>query len=169
MHYRMALCAFLVIALVSDAGAAAGAEAYPSRPVRIVMTVAAGSAPDIVARLIGQRLAERLGKPFIVENRSGGGGHIGTEAGAVSEPDGHTLLMAATSNAINTTLYDKLNYNFIRDIAPVAGIMRSPNILVVNPSVPAKTVPEFIAYAKANPGKLNIASSGNGTSPHIAG
>jgi len=147
----------------------AWAQAYPSRPVRIVVTTAAGSAPDIVARLIGQWLSERLGQPFVIENRSGGGGNIGTEAVVKSPPDGHTLLMVATSNAINATLYDKLNFNFIRDIASVAGIMRSPNVMVVNPSVQAQTLPEFIAYAKANPGKINMASSGNGTSPHVAG
>jgi tripartite-type tricarboxylate transporter receptor subunit TctC len=137
--------------------------------VRIVVTSAAGNAPDIIARLLGQWLSERLGQQFIVENRSGGGGNIGTEAVARSAADGYTLLMIATNNAINTSLYDKLSFNFIRDIAPVASMVRSPNIMVVNPSVAVKTVPELIAYAKANPGKVNIASSGNGTSPHVAG
>ena len=144
-------------------------ETYPSRPVRIVVTSAAGNAPDIIARLIGQWLSERLGQQFLVENRSGGGGNIGTEAVVKSPADGYTLIMIATNNAINTSLYEKLNFNFMRDIAPVASMVRSPNALVVNPSVPAKTIPEFIAYAKANRGKVNMASSGNGTSPHVAG
>ena len=147
----------------------AWAETYPSRPVRIVVTSAAGNAPDIIARLIGQWLSERLGQQFLVENRSGGGGNIGTEAVVKSPADGYTLIMIATNNAINTSLYEKLNFNFMRDIAPVASMVRSPNALVVNPSVPAKTIPEFIAYAKANRGKVNMASSGNGTSPHVAG
>jgi tripartite-type tricarboxylate transporter receptor subunit TctC len=147
----------------------AWAQAYPSRPVRIVVTSAAGNAPDIIARLIGQWLSERLGQQFIVENRSGGGGNIGTEAVVKSPADGYTLIMIATNNAINTSLYEKLNFNFMRDIAPVASMVRSPNALVVNPLVPAKTIPEFIAYAKANRGKVNMASSGNGTSPHVAG
>ena len=145
----------------------AWAQAYPSRPVRIVVTTAAGSAPDIVARLIGQWLSERLGQPFVIENRSGGGGNIGTEAVVKSPPDGHTLLMVATSNAINATLYDKLNFNFIRDIASVAGIMRSPKVMVVNPSVQAQTLPEFIAYAKANPGRLSYGSGGIGGITHL--
>jgi tripartite-type tricarboxylate transporter receptor subunit TctC len=169
MHSRRAILASFAIAVVLANGTDAVAQAYPSRPVRIVVTVAAGSAPDIVARLIGQRLSEGLGKPFVIENRSGGGGNIGTEAVVSSQPDGHTLLLVATSNAINAALYDKLNFNFVRDIAPVAGAMHSPNVMVVSPSVSAKTVPELIAYAKANPGKLNMASSGNGTSPHLAG
>jgi tripartite-type tricarboxylate transporter receptor subunit TctC len=147
----------------------AWAQAYPSRPVRIVVTTAAGSAPDIIARLIGQWLSERLGKSFVIENRSGGGGNIGTEAVVNSQPDGYTLLMVGTLHAINATLYDKLNYNFVRDVAPVAGAMRSPNVMMLHPSVPAKTVPEFLAYAKANPGKLNMASPGNGTASHVAG
>ena len=124
-----------------------------------------GGATDIVARLIGQWLSERLGQPFVIENRPGAGGNIGTEAVVRAPPDGYTLLLVSPANAINATLYDKLNFNFIRDIAPVAGIIRAPNVMVVNPSVPAKTVPEFIAYAKANPGKINMASAGNGTPP----
>ena len=128
-----------------------------------------GSATDILARLIGQWLSERLGQPFIVENRPGGGGNIATEAVVRAPADGHTLLMVAPSNAINATLYDKLNFNFVRDIAPVASIVRQPQVMLVHPSVPAKTVPEFIAYAKANPGKINMASSGTGTAPHLAG
>jgi tripartite-type tricarboxylate transporter receptor subunit TctC len=147
----------------------ARAQGYPTRPVRIVVTTAPGSAPDIIARLIGQWLSERLGKSFVIDNRSGGGGNIGTEAVVNAPPDGYTLLMVGTLHAINATLYDKLNYNFVRDVAPVAGAMRSPNVLMLHPSVPAKTVPEFLAYAKANPGKLNMASAGNGTASHVAG
>ena len=124
---------------------------------------AAGGADDIVARLIGQWLSERLGQPFVIENRPGAGSNIGTEAVVRAPPDGYTLLLVSPANAINATLYDKLNFNFIRDIAPVAGIIRVPTVMEVNPSVPAKTVPEFIAYAKANPGKINMASAGNGT------
>ena len=125
--------------------------------------VAAGGATDIVARLMGQWLSERLGQPFVIENRPGAGGNIATEAVVRAPPDGYTLLMVTAGSAINATLYEKLNFNFIRDIAPVASIVREPIVMVVNPSVPAKTVPEFIAYAKANPGKLNMASAGNGT------
>jgi tripartite-type tricarboxylate transporter receptor subunit TctC len=147
----------------------AWAQTYPLWPVRIVVTTAAGSAPDIIARLIGQWLSERLGQSFVIENRSGGGGNIGTEAVVNSQPDGYTLLMVGTLHAINATLYDKLNYNFVRDVAPVAGAMRSPSVMMLHPSVPAKTVPEFLAYAKANPGKLNMASPGNGTASHVAG
>ena len=165
---RVFLKSFAAAAALANAGRAT-AQTYPSRPMRIVVTSAAGNAPDILARLIGRWLSERLGQPFVIENRSGGGGNIGTEAIVKSPPDGYSLLMVATNNAINATLYDKLNYNFIRDIAPVASMIRSPNVMVVNPSVPAKTIPEFIAYAKANPGKVNMASSGSGTSPHVAG
>ena len=147
----------------------AWAQAYPTRPVRIDRRLSAGGATDIVARLMGQWLSERLGQPFVIENRPGAGGNIGTEAVVRAPPDGYTLLLVAAVNAINATLYDKLNFNFIRDIAPVAGIIRKPLVMVVNPSVPAKTVPEFIAYAKANPGKINMASAGNGTAPHVAG
>ena len=124
---------------------------------------------DILARLIGQWLSERLGQPFVIENRPGAGSNIATEAVVRAAPDGYTLLMVSPANAINATLYDKLNFNFIRDIAPVASIMRAPNVMVVNPSVPAKTVPEFIAYAKANPGKISMASAGIGSSSHVAG
>jgi tripartite-type tricarboxylate transporter receptor subunit TctC len=147
----------------------ARAQAYPSRPVRLVVGFAAGGAFEIVARLIGQWLSERLGQPFVIENRPGGGSNIATEAVVRAPPDGYTLLMVSSANAINATLYDKLNFNFIRDIAPVAGVLRGPYVLVVNPSVPTKSVPEFIAYAKVNPGKINMASSGNGTGPHLAG
>jgi tripartite-type tricarboxylate transporter receptor subunit TctC len=145
------------------------AQAYPTRPVRIVVGFPAGSSIDIVARLIGQWLSERLGQPFVVENRPGAGSNIGTEVVVRAPPDGYTLLLVGPPHAINATLDDKLNFNFIRDIVPIAGIIRMPNVMVVNPSVPAKTVPQFIAYAKANPGKINMASSGNGTSPHVAG
>jgi tripartite-type tricarboxylate transporter receptor subunit TctC len=147
----------------------ARAQAYPSRPVRIVVPATAGGGLDVLARLMGQWLSERLGQPFIIENRPGAGTILGTEAVVRAPADGHTLLMIGVANAINATLYEKLNFNFIRDIAAVAGIMRGPQILVVIPAVPAKTVPEFIAYAKANPGKLNFASPGKGTSFHVAG
>jgi len=142
---------------------------YPSRPVRIVVGFSPGGAPDIVARLLGQWLTERLGQPFIIENRGGAGGNIGTETVVKAAPDGYTLLLIAPNDAINATLYDKLNFNFIRDIQPVAGIVRTPFVLEIHPSVPAQTVPELIAYAKANPGKLSMASPGVGSGPHMAG
>jgi tripartite-type tricarboxylate transporter receptor subunit TctC len=148
---------------------AARAQAYPSRPVRIVVTVAAGGGADITARLMGQWLSERLGQQFIVENRPGGGGNIGTEAVVRARPDGYTLLSVTIANAVNATLYDNLGYNFIRDNAPVSGTIRVANVAYVHPSVPAKTIPELIAYARANPGKINMASAGNGTSSHMAG
>ena len=147
----------------------AWAQTYPSRPVRLIVPLAPGGATDIIARLIGQWLSERLGQPFIIENRPGAGTNLGTEAVVRAPPDGYTLLLVSTPNAINATLYDKLNFNFIRDIAPVAGIISHPLVMVMNPSVPAKTVPEFIAYAKANPRKLNMASPGNGTPNHVSG
>jgi tripartite-type tricarboxylate transporter receptor subunit TctC len=147
----------------------AWAQAYPTRPVRIVAATAPGGAPDILARLIGPWLSGRLGQQFVVENRPGGGTNIGTEAVVRAAPDGYTLLMATTTNTINATLYDRLNFDFLRDIAPVAGIIRLPLVMVVNPSVPAKTVPEFTAYAKANPGKINLGSPGIGTPGHVAG
>jgi tripartite-type tricarboxylate transporter receptor subunit TctC len=147
----------------------AWAQAYPTRLARVIVPATAGGGLDVLARLMGQWLSDRLGQPFIIENRPGAGTNLGTEAVVRAPADGHTLLMIGVANAINATLYEKLNFNFIRDIAPVAGIMRGPQILVVNPAVPAKTVPEFIAYAKANPGKLNFASPGNGTSFHVAG
>ena len=143
----------------------ATAQSYPSRPVRIVAAFAAGGGVDITARLIGQWLSDRLGQSFVVENRPGAGGNIGTEAVVNAPPDGHTLLLATVPNAVNATLYDKL----IRDIAPVAGIIRVSMVILVHPSVPAKTVPELIAYAKANPGKVNMASAGAGSAPHMAG
>jgi tripartite-type tricarboxylate transporter receptor subunit TctC len=147
----------------------ASAESYPSRPVHIIVGFPPGGATDINARLIGQWLSERLGQQFIIENRPGAGSNIGTELVVHAVPDGYTVLLAGPPTAINATLYEKLNFNFIRDIAPIASIVREPLIMAVNPSVPAKTVPEFIAYAKANPGKINIASAGNGSVVHIAG
>ena len=147
----------------------ARAQAYPSHPVRIVVGVPAGGPIDISARLIGQWLSERLGQQFIVDNRPGAGGNVGTETVARAPADGHTLLMAFASSAINATLFDKLNYDFIRDIAPVASINRIPLVLETNPSFPARTVAELIAYAKANPNKVNLAHPGNGTAPHVAG
>ncbi len=172
-HRKFSRRAFLLLA----AGAAAlpafahvaVAQAYPSRPVRLVVPFAAGGGGDITARLIGQRLSERLGQQFMIENRPGAGGNIGTEAVVRAAPDGYTLLLVLPPNAINATLYEKLSFDFIRDIVPVAGIMRTPLVMEVNPSFPAKTVAEFIAYAKANPGKINRASGGNGTSGHVAG
>jgi tripartite-type tricarboxylate transporter receptor subunit TctC len=147
----------------------AWAQAYPTRPVHLVVGFAAGGGQDVLARLLGQWLSERLGQSFVVENRPGAGGNIGAEAVVRAAPDGYTLLVIGPPNAINATLYDKLNFDFIRDIAPVAGISRMPNVMEVNPSFPAKTVPEFIAYAKANPGKINMATGGNGTSNHVSG
>jgi tripartite-type tricarboxylate transporter receptor subunit TctC len=148
---------------------AAWAQAYPTRPVRIIVATGPGGAPDILARMIGQWLSERLGQPFVTENRPGGGNNIGTEAVVRASPDGYTLLLVDPTASINATLYEKLNYNFMRDIAPVAGIVLLPQVLVVNPSLPAKTVPELIAYAKANPGKVNMASPGVATPGHVAG
>src|SRR5262245_29179343 len=145
------------------------AQAYPSRPVRLIVPAPAGGGYDLTARLISQVLSERLGAPFIVDNRPGAGGNIGTETVVYAPPDGYTLLLVAAANAINATLYDKLTFNFIRDIVPVASIGRTPFIMVVHPSVPAKTVPEFIAYGKANPGKLSMASAGVGNSGHVIG
>ena len=147
----------------------ARAETYPSRPVRIVVGLAPGGANDIVARLMGQWLSERLGQPFIIENRPGAGTNIATEMVVRAPPDGYTLLFVSATSAINATLYERLNFNFIRDIAPVASIATNPLVMEVHPSVAAKTVPEFIAYAKANPGKINMASPGIGTTPHLAG
>jgi tripartite-type tricarboxylate transporter receptor subunit TctC len=144
-------------------------QAYPTRPVRIIVGVAAGGATDIVGRLIGQWLSERLGQQFVIENRPGAGTTIGTEVVVRAPADGYTLLLVSSDSAISVTLYEKLSFNFIRDIAPVAGVLRGPYAMVVNPSVPAKSVPEFIAYAKANPRKLNMASAGNGTASHVAG
>jgi tripartite-type tricarboxylate transporter receptor subunit TctC len=147
----------------------AWAQSYPSRPVRIIVPFAAGGPQDIITRLLGQWLSERLGQQFVIENRPGAGGNVGAEAVVRASADGYALLSVAPNNAVNATLYDKLNFDFIRDIAPVAGISRQPLLMLVNPSVPAKTVPEFVAYAKANPGKINMASPGIGTTPHVAG
>jgi tripartite-type tricarboxylate transporter receptor subunit TctC len=147
----------------------ASAQAYPTRPVRLIVPFGPAGATDITARLIGQWLSERLGHQFVIENRPGAGGNIATEAVVRAAPDGYTLLYVTTANASNATLYDKLNFNFVRDIAPIAPIVSFPYIMVVNPSVPAKTLPEFIAYAKANPGKINMASPGIGSTPHLNG
>src|SRR5262245_30886995 len=147
----------------------AWAEVYPSRPVRVIVPFAAGGGTDIRARLIGQGLSERLGQQFVIENRPGAGGNIGTEIVVKAPPDGHTLLLVGTSSAINATLYEKLSFNFVRDVAPIASISRNSFIMLVHPSVPIKTVPETIAYAKTNPGKLNMASAGNGSLAHLAG
>jgi tripartite-type tricarboxylate transporter receptor subunit TctC len=147
----------------------AWAQAYPTRPVRWIVPFSPGGPFDIMARPMAQWLTERLGQEFVIDNRPGAGGNIGTETVVRAPADGYTLLMVGTFSAINATLYDKLNHNFIRDIAPVATITRQPNVMVVNPSFPAKTVPEFIAYAKANPGKINFATGGIGSSPHVIG
>ena len=147
----------------------AAAQSYPSRPVRFIVGYAPAGATDILARLVGQWLSERLGQQFVIENRPGAANNIGTEAVVNAAADGYTLLLVNPANAINASLYDNLNFNFLRDIAPVAGVVRVPNVMEVNPGVPANTVPEFIAYAKANPGKVNFASGGTGTSVHVSG
>jgi tripartite-type tricarboxylate transporter receptor subunit TctC len=147
----------------------AEAQTYPTRPVHIIAGFAAGGGVDITARLIGQWLSERLGQSFVIENRPGADGNLGTEAVVNAPPDGYTLLLATVPNAVNATLYQKLNFNFIRDIAPVAGVIRVPMVVLVHPSVPGRTAPEFITYAKANPGKINMASAGTGSAPHMAG
>jgi tripartite-type tricarboxylate transporter receptor subunit TctC len=147
----------------------AWAQAYPSRPVRIMVPQSAGSGTDTAARLLGHWLSERIGQPFAIENQPGAGGNIATGSVVRSPADGYTLLTTISSNAINQTLYDNLNFNFVRDIAPIAGIFLVPQVMVVNPSFPATTVPEFIAYAKANPGKINMASGGIGSIHHVAG
>ena len=147
----------------------AWAQAYPTRPVRWIVCVAPGGTLDITARLMGQWLSDRLAQQFVIENRPGGGNNIGTETVVRAPADGYTLLLVSAANAINATLYDKLNFNFIRDIAPVASISRVPLVMAVNPSVPARTVSEFIAYAKTNPGKFSMASGGNGSPAHVAG
>jgi tripartite-type tricarboxylate transporter receptor subunit TctC len=157
--------ALLALGAIGDAGAAD----YPTRPVRWIVPYPAGGATDIVARIIGQALSERLGQTFVIENKPGAGNNIGTEAVVHAAPDGYTVLLVNPANAINATLYPKLSFNFIRDLLPVAGFMRVPNVMEVNPAVPANTVAEFIAYAKANPGKVNWATSGNGTSVHLSG
>ena len=157
-------------AALEAASRIAAAQAYPQRPVRLIVPFASGGASDILARLIGQWLTERLGQPFVVELRPGAGGNVGTEAVVNAPPDGHTLLMVnAAPSAINATLYDKLNFNFLRDMAPVGGVVRTPLVLQVTPAFAPRSVPALIAYAKANPGKVNMASAGNGTPPHVAG
>jgi tripartite-type tricarboxylate transporter receptor subunit TctC len=147
----------------------ARAQTYPTRPVRVIVGFAAGGSSSVIGRLMAQWLSERLGQPFVFENRPGAASNIGAEAVARAAPDGYTLLWATSANAVNATLYDNLNFNFIRDFAPVAGVFRVPNVMEVNPMVSANTVPEFIAYAKANPGKINMASGGNGSVQHLAG
>jgi tripartite-type tricarboxylate transporter receptor subunit TctC len=147
----------------------ASAQTYPARPVHVMVGFPAGYTPDIVARLMGQWLSERLGQPFVIENRPGADSNIAAEVVVRAPPDGYTLLLVVAGNAFNVTLYDNLNFNFIRDIAPVASVAGTPFVMVINPSVPAKTVPELIAYAKANQGKLNMASAGNGSAPHVFG
>jgi tripartite-type tricarboxylate transporter receptor subunit TctC len=168
-HRRRILHLVAGAAALPAASRIASAQTYPTKPVRLIVGFASGGAIDIPARMIGQWLSERLGQQFIIENRPGAGNNIGTQAVVNALPDGHTLLMVNSSNAINATLYNKLDFNFIRDIAPVAGIFRAPEVMLVNPSVPAKTVPEFIAYAKANPREINMASGGNGAPGHVAG
>jgi tripartite-type tricarboxylate transporter receptor subunit TctC len=163
----MLLASLAIIASFANIESAS-TQAFPARPVRIIVGFPPGGVSDIVARLIGQSLSERLGQPFVIENRPGAASNIATEAVIRAPADGYTLLLVNPANATSATLYDKLNFNFIRDIAPVAGIVRVPNVMEVNPSVPTKTVPEFIAYAKANPGKVNFASAGNGTTVHLA-
>jgi tripartite-type tricarboxylate transporter receptor subunit TctC len=162
------VCALSVMGLTMGLSSAAALD-YPTRPVRWIVGYPAGGSTDILARLIGQWLSARLGQQFIIENRPGAGNNLGTEQVVRAAPDGYTILLVNPANAINTTLYDKLSFNFVRDIAPVAGLIRVPNVMEVNPSVPAKTLPEFVAYAKANPGKINMASSGTGTSVHMSG
>jgi tripartite-type tricarboxylate transporter receptor subunit TctC len=156
-------------AVAATVAGRASALDYPTRPVRLIVGFTPAGATDILARLIGQWLSERLGQPFVIENRPGAGSNIGTEAVVRAPADGHTLLLVAPANAINATLYDRLSFNFIRDIAPVAGLIRVANVMEVNPAVPAKTLPELIAYAKANPGRINMASAGNGSQQHVAG
>jgi tripartite-type tricarboxylate transporter receptor subunit TctC len=156
-------------AAVLAASRVARADAYPSRPVRVIVAVPAGLTPDILARLTAAQLADRLGRPFIVENRPGGGQNIGTELVVRAQPDGYTLLLVTATNTINASLYANLGFNFAHDIAPVASLVRGPLVMEVHPSVPARTVSEFIAYAKANPGKINMASGGNGSPMHVAG
>jgi tripartite-type tricarboxylate transporter receptor subunit TctC len=168
-HRRQFLHLTAGVAALPAISRVAWAQAYPARPVRLIVGWPAGGTTDIGARLVAQWLSERLGQPFIVENRPGAGTHAATEAVVRARADGYTLLMASGSNAINATLYDKLNYNFINDIAPVAGVLRSPFVLEVHPAVPAKNVSELIAYAKANPGKLNMASFGTGSGSHLSG
>lgn len=168
-HRRKFLHLATGVALVPAVSRIAWAQSYPTRPVRIIVGFAPGGTGDIIARLMGQWLSERLGQPFVIENRPGAGTNIATEAVVRAPADGYTLLLVGTAQAINATLYDKLNFHFIRDITPVAGIMVAPNVMVVNPTVPVTTVPEFIAYAKSNAGKLSMASGGIGSVGHVSG
>ena len=169
MVMRRHILRVLLPILLACASPVAADESFPSRPIRLLAGVGAGGAPDIVARLVGQFLSERLGQTFVIENRPGAGGNIAAEAVVRAPPDGYTLLIAAPSSAINATLYENLKFNFIRDIAPVAAIFTSPEMLVASPSAPAATLSELVAYAKKNPGKLNMASAGNGSGPHLSG
>jgi tripartite-type tricarboxylate transporter receptor subunit TctC len=166
---RRRLLALTAVALAAAPSRAARADAYPNRPVHWIVGFAPGGSTDILARVIGQYLSEKLGQAFIIENRPGAGSNIATEVVVNAPPDGYTLLMISPAHAVNASLYDKLSFNFLRDIAPVAGISREANVMVVSPSFPATSVPAFIAFAKANPGKINMASSGVGTSVHVAG
>ncbi|HJZ14439.1 MAG TPA: tripartite tricarboxylate transporter substrate binding protein [Stellaceae bacterium] len=169
LHRRRFLRLLAVVPGLPAVMRSARAQTYPSRPVRIIVGFAAGGTPDIVARVVGQWLSERLGQQVVVENRTGAGGNIAVETVVNAPGDGYTLLLVPTAAAINATLYDNLNFNFIRDIAPVAGVTRIPNIMLVNPSLPVHSVAEFITYAKANPGRVNMASAGVGSGPHLAG
>jgi tripartite-type tricarboxylate transporter receptor subunit TctC len=171
MKFTRRRFAYLAGAAVASLAAPrmARAQAYPARPMRLIVGFPAGGAADITARLMGQWLSDRLGQPIVIENRAGAGTNIGTEAVVKASPDGYTLLLISAANTINATLYDRLNFNFIRDIAPVAGLIRGPLVMEVHPSVPARTVPEFIAYAKAHPGRINMGSAGNGTPGHMSG
>jgi tripartite-type tricarboxylate transporter receptor subunit TctC len=163
LHLAVAAAAFPAISRVAHA------QSYPTRPVRIIVPYAPGGPNDLFARLMGQWLSERLGQSFVIDNRTGAGGNIGTEAALKAAPDGYTLLQIGPSHAINATLYDKLNFDVLRDVAPIASTVTQPQVMVVHPSVPARSVPEFIAYAKANPEKVNMASAGIGTGPHLTG
>src|SRR5437660_5991371 len=166
---RTAICLIAIgISAIASLGGASALD-YPSRPVRWIVGYPPGGATDILARLIGQRLSERLGQQFVIENKPGAGNNIATESVINAEPDGYTVLLVNPANYINATLYANLKFNLVRDIAPVAAFNRVPNVMTVNKDVPAKTVAEFIAYVKANPGKVNLASSGNGTSVHLSG
>jgi tripartite-type tricarboxylate transporter receptor subunit TctC len=167
-HRRRFLLLAVGVATLPTIPRIAKAQSYPNRPVRIIVGLAPGGTQDILGRLMGQWLSDRWGQPFVVENRTGGAGNIAAEAVARAPPDGYTLLIIGPSNAANATLYDRLNFNFIRDVAPVASLTRVPNVFEVNPSLPIRTVPEFVAYAKANPGKLSFASGGNGSSQHLS-
>src|SRR5215831_385205 len=167
-HRRQFLHLAAGIAALPAVPQIASAQSYPARPVRIIVAAAAGGTTDILARLFGEWLSKRLGQQFFIDNRPGGGNNIGTEAAVHAPADGHTLLLANTVNAINATLYSKLNYNFIRDITPIASLDREPNVILLHPSVPATTVPEFISFVKANSGRVNIGSAGYGTTSHMA-